>query len=601
MDTSADVMVLAQPAAASASSASEEDGAEAETAASPPPTPGSLVHLEEFSSRLSDIIGAHGNAGVQNLEMENQQGAPGDLAVAMEMETSQIKESLDRFPSPQDKLEELVQRHAELVVVRRRDQQQIFVLQAETRRGAATLSKLETLCKDVQTHSRRLWEETVQRCREDEERRTEMASHFQAKLTDIQAQIEQHSARNDKLCRENANLTDKLELLVNQSEVRDESLEKINRHHELQLKLSEAKLQQADALLTEAQEKHKREKEYLLREAIEKTKKCCAMKEQELSMKKKAAEWKLQAQTLRDQAAVMQAQLTLYAQKFDEFQGTLAKSNEIYARFKAEMDQMTEKMKKMEKETNLWKSRFENCNKALTDMMEERTEKGKEYDLFVLKIQKLEKLCRVLQEERVVLYDKIKDVRKANTDAHAKVLGSAEPDQSALLTPTEIQEIQEEDPVLTEDMSRLREEQTKLQEFAASLFSTPAHEEEREETLDLEEDEVSSAFMQFKTRTQTRTDSVPEKVENPPEEEKGLDDKAATQQPPVEPEPASDPSADMKPEAEPEVSIQNSDPVQVPEAAEPREGNVTVAPPTDTSAKKQTSKKKKKRNTKNVS
>uniref|UniRef100_A0A3B5JVW6 Uncharacterized protein n=1 Tax=Takifugu rubripes TaxID=31033 RepID=A0A3B5JVW6_TAKRU len=65
-------------------------------------------------------------------------------------------------------------------------------------------------------------EETVQRCREDEERRTEMASHFQAKLTDIQAQIEQHSARNDKLCRENANLTDKLELLVNQSEVRDE-------------------------------------------------------------------------------------------------------------------------------------------------------------------------------------------------------------------------------------------------------------------------------------------------------------------------------------------------------------------------------------------
>lgn len=33
--------------------------------------------------------------------------------------------------------------------------------------------------------------------------------------------------------------------------------------------------------------------------------------------------------------------------------------------------QMTEKMKKMDKETNLWKSRFENCNKALTDMMEE--------------------------------------------------------------------------------------------------------------------------------------------------------------------------------------------------------------------------------------
>lgn len=31
-------------------------------------------------------------------------------------------------------------------------------------------------------------------------------------------------------------------------------------------------------------------------------------------------------------------QLTLYAQKFDEFQETLAKSNEIYARFKKEMN-----------------------------------------------------------------------------------------------------------------------------------------------------------------------------------------------------------------------------------------------------------------------
>lgn len=92
-------------------------------------------------------------------------------------------------------------------------------------------------------------------------------------------------------------------------------------------------------------------------------------------------------------------QLTLYAQKFDEFQGTLAKSNQIYARFKKEMDnvgageppltpltsgesrsaplfQMTEKMKKMEKETNVWKSRFENCNKALNDMMEEVGRRG---------------------------------------------------------------------------------------------------------------------------------------------------------------------------------------------------------------------------------
>ena len=37
---------------------------------------------------------------------------------------------------------------------------------------------------------------------------------------------------------------------------------------------------------------------------------------------------------------------------------------------------MSDKMKNVEKEANLWKSRFENCNKALNDMMEEVCVKG---------------------------------------------------------------------------------------------------------------------------------------------------------------------------------------------------------------------------------
>lgn len=42
-----------------------------------------------------------------------------------------------------------------------------------------------------------------------------------------------------------------------------QSLEKINKHQDLQHKLTEAKLQQANALLAEAEDKHKREKEYV--------------------------------------------------------------------------------------------------------------------------------------------------------------------------------------------------------------------------------------------------------------------------------------------------------------------------------------------------
>ncbi|XP_041814708.1 beta-taxilin isoform X1 [Chelmon rostratus] len=680
METSvkaAEVLVPPQPDVASSSP--DADNTEGEVVA-PPAVCGSpsdsFDPMEEFSRRLEDIISTYGSAASV---LDKQQSvveveAKDDVAVPVETEVSLIMQSLSKLSSPEEKLEDLVRKYAELAALRRSDEKQMCVLQqkfsvllderqqlqAESRSSIAARSKLETLCRELQGHYSVLREKTLQRCREDEEKRTEMANHFQMMLKEIQTQIEQHSARNDKLCHENSYLTDKLEGLMNQCELREANLEKINDHRELQHKLTEAKLQQANALLAEAEEKHKREKEYLLREAIDKTKKCFAMKEQELAMKKK---------------------LTLYAQKFDEFQETLAKSNEIYARFKKEMENMSQKMKKMEKESNIWKTRFENCNKALTDMIEERTEKGKEYDLFVLKIQKLEKLCRALQDERVVLYDKIKEVRHANTNLPSKIFGSSYPDDlpdtegADKNSPMTSAELQEEDLVLTEDMTRLKEEQAKLQEFAASLLATPSDDDDDEEVnhdLHLEEDVVASAFVQFKTKPQVKEEavSVPEVVEVKSEATESVLPEAPTpventsemtpadakpeavpaqpqvedkevqpvkpdegiQQQPAKPEPTPEPEqvqinppTDLKPEAaEAEILVQpvevkpvipvegkmaQAEPVEAPEAAPttsksdpPSENSPEMTPSSNSDAsKKQTPKKKKKRNSKNAS
>ncbi|XP_037541926.1 beta-taxilin isoform X2 [Nematolebias whitei] len=468
--------------------------------------------MQEFSRRLEDIIRTHSSDSMldrlSTADLELKEEVKGHV-VAVETDVRLIKQNLKASSSPEENLEELIRKHADLVALRRGEEQKLKVLQqkvsilqeerqllqAERRSSAAARSKLESLCRELQEHYSTLREETLHRCREDEEKRKEITCHFQDMLTEIQAQIELHSARNDKLCRENSNLTDKLESLMSQYEKREESLEKINKHQDLQHKLTEAKLQQANALLAEAEDKHKREKEYLLVQA---------------------AEWKLQAKTLTQQATVMQAQLTLYGQKFDEFQATLAKSNEIYVRFRKEMDNMTEKMKKVEKESNLWKTRFENCNKALTDMIEERTEKGKEYDLFVLKIQKLEKLCRALQEERCGLYDKIKEVCESSSNLPKKLsnLTANSEVSDPVLAPEEIQELEEEDPVLTENIARLRDEQAKLQELAASLLATPDdNEEEEKEELDLDEDVVVSAFIQFQTKTPVDLGLVPVPVQ----------------------------------------------------------------------------------------
>ncbi|XP_054474537.1 alpha-taxilin [Anoplopoma fimbria] len=495
-----------------------------------PPAASSSDHsnpMSEFKRRLEDIISTHGSAAelldqqsLMEAETEKMKKEPvDDIPVSMETEVCLIMKSLKKISSPEKKLEDVVRRYAEMAAQRRGDERKLSVLQKklsvlvderqqlqeESRSSVAARSKLEDLCRELQGHYEVLREETLQRSREDEGKRTEITSHFQMMLNEIQTQIEQHSTRNDKLCHENSNLTDKLESLMSQCEMREESLEKINKHRDLQHKLTEAKLKQAHAMLNEAEEKHRREKDYLLREAIDMTKKCFAMKEQELAMKKK---------------------LTLYGEKFDEFQATLAKSNEIYVRFKKEMDNMSDKMKKMEKESSLWRTRFENCNKALNDMMEERTEKSKEYEVFVIKIQKLERLCHALQAEREMLYDKIKEVRKANSNIPLKVFGTSkaeetpEPevaDKSALLTGVELQDLQdlqEVDPILTEGMSRLREEQAKLQEIAASLMATPCDNNEDDDEEEPEEDLVASAFDHFRTKTQVKEEavSIPQQV-----------------------------------------------------------------------------------------
>ncbi|NWS40178.1 TXLNB protein, partial [Probosciger aterrimus] len=408
---------------------------------------------EELSRQLEDIIKTYGSAasliekesatvGIDrpekgetgsmedaeyedvNEESEKEKLAPGDASRAKEAsgskeqklekkilkglgkgkEATLLMQSLNKLNTPEEKLDLLFKKYAELLEEHRAEQKKLKYLQkrqaqitkekdqlqSEHSRAILARSKLESLCRELQRHNKNLKEETIQRAREEDEKRKEITNHFQGTLSEIQAQIEQQSERNMKLCQENTELAEKLKSIIDQYELREEHLDKIFKHRELQQKLVDAKLEQSQEMMKEAEQRHQKEKEYLLNQA---------------------AEWKLQAKMLKEQETVLQAQITLYSERFEEFQKTLTKSNEVFATFKQEMEKMTKKMKKLEKDTATWKSRFENCNRALLDMIEEKAMRTKEYECFVLKIQRLENLCRALQEERNELYKKIKQAQ----------------------------------------------------------------------------------------------------------------------------------------------------------------------------------------------
>ncbi|XP_057210611.1 alpha-taxilin isoform X2 [Triplophysa rosa] len=340
-------------------------------------------------------------------------------------EITLLMQTLNTLSTPEEKLAGLCKKYAELLEEHRNAQKQMKVLQKkqtqliqekdylrnEHSRAILARSKLESLCRELQRHNRTLKEDGVQRARLEEEKRKEVTSHFQVTLNDIQAQMEQHNERNANLRQENMELADKLKKLIEQYELREEHIDKVFKHKDLQQQLVDAKLHQAQALLKDSEERHQKEKDFLLKEAAESHRMCELMKQQEVHLKQ---------------------QLSLYTEKFEEFQNTLSKSNEVFTTFKQEMEKMTKKIKKLEKETTMYRSRWESSNKALLEMAEEKTLRDKEFESLQVKVQRLEKLCRALQIERNELSKKVQGVPEGTTTPESRPETEAGSQQEAV-------------------------------------------------------------------------------------------------------------------------------------------------------------------------
>uniref|UniRef100_A0A8C7Y181 Taxilin gamma n=1 Tax=Oryzias sinensis TaxID=183150 RepID=A0A8C7Y181_9TELE len=304
-----------------------------------------------------------------------------------------LMQALNSLATPEEKLAALCKKYADSLEESRSMQKQLKALQkkqaqivkekvhlqGEHSKAILARSKLESLCRELQRHNKNLKEENAQRSREYEEQRKEAMLHFQKTLGDIEVQMEQHSSHNAKLRLENMELAEKLKKLIEQYELREEHIDKVFKHKELQQQLMDAKLQRITEMMKEVEDKQQREREFLLKDATESRRKCEMMKEQEAQLKQ---------------------QLSLYMDKFEEFQSTLAKSNEVFSTFRQEMEKMTKKIKKLEKETTQWRTKWESNNQALLQMAEEKTLRDGHFKALQGKLELLERLCRALQKER---------------------------------------------------------------------------------------------------------------------------------------------------------------------------------------------------------
>ncbi|XP_051927892.1 alpha-taxilin [Hippocampus zosterae] len=350
---------------------------------------------EDKKTRAGKVKGGAGGGDKEQKKMQDKKKVKG-----LGKEITLLMQTLNTLSTPEEKLTGLCKKYAELLEEHRNRQKQMRALQKKqtqlvqekdnlrTEHSKAILarSKLESLCRELQRHNRTLKEEGIQRTRLEEEKRKEVTSHFQVTLNDIQVQMEQHNERNASLRQENTELAEKLKKLHEQYKLREEHIDKVVKHKDLQQQLVDTKLHQAQELLSKSEERHETEKHFLLQEALESQRMCELMKQQEGHLKQ---------------------QLSLYTEKFEEFQTTLSKSNEVFATFKQEMEKMTKKIKKLEKETAMYRSRWESSNKALLEMAEEKSAQDRDFEALQGKVQRLEKLRRALKVERNELNKKV--------------------------------------------------------------------------------------------------------------------------------------------------------------------------------------------------
>eukprot|EP00742_Colponemidia_sp_Colp-10_P006851 GILJ01007343.1.p1 GENE.GILJ01007343.1~~GILJ01007343.1.p1 ORF type:complete len:394 (+),score=98.93 GILJ01007343.1:36-1217(+) len=327
---------------------------------------------------------------IAQLESSNATGDKEDeevkkIAKATKRRLKEVHLLMDESVSLEDKVERI---HARLVLEiqeNKRLEKDLLVLKrkndqaqkekdsafSELARTQSVKNTLESLCRKLQKQNKMILEDSKRVASDEKQKREELSQKFQTTIQDITVKLEQQANERTEQAQHNEMLRKKLQGFAEQYEVREQHFSHQLRAKDLEQQLVEAKLKQQVELAAQ--------------EAL------------------KSQAYKEQLEALSRTEADLRTQLALYADKFEQFQDTLTKSNEVFTTFKKEMEKMSKTIKKLEKENSQLRKKCESTDVTLIEMLEERNTTRKQMDAFKVQKERLEALCRTLQTERTNL------------------------------------------------------------------------------------------------------------------------------------------------------------------------------------------------------
>eukprot|EP00899_Mesostigma_viride_P001667 jgi/Mesvir1/11500/Mv13852-RA.2 len=224
-------------------------------------------------------------------------------------DSKHAKDPEEKIKSLQDKLftqaEKLHAMEKELAKANRRAdqlQKEKDMVLSDLSKTQAIKGKLETLCRELQKENKNVMELSQRNVELEKERRRQ----FQETVDGVSRRLEEHDQSKAVLAQENELLREKVKKVLEQITLRDEYVASQLKAKEVEIELGHAKL---------AHE-------------VEVSK----------SLEAKCAIFAERFEVSRKSEAELRQQLESYAGKFESFQTTLAKSNEVFTMYKSQME-----------------------------------------------------------------------------------------------------------------------------------------------------------------------------------------------------------------------------------------------------------------------
>uniref|UniRef100_A0A7S0N6Y8 Alpha-taxilin n=1 Tax=Pyramimonas obovata TaxID=1411642 RepID=A0A7S0N6Y8_9CHLO len=259
---------------------------------------------------------------------------------------------------------------------------------AELHRVNTVKEKLEALCRELQKQNKLIHEESKRAAQEDQEKRKELSARFQDTVTEINTRLTQQGEERTKQIQENDALRDKLIEFGEKLEAREAMHANELKAKSLEAELYMKRLEQEVAVNHESQLKLEAYTE--------------------------------QASFLTKTEAELRSQLATYRDKFEGFQEMLTTSHEAFQSFKNDIEMMSKKIKKLEKENLGLREKTAKSDMAMIQLLDEKTTFAQRAEEQTKKNKALEGLCRSLQAERKKpTVEAADDVPKENNSANS--------------------------------------------------------------------------------------------------------------------------------------------------------------------------------------